>query len=60
MDRTYTDVCQLEMADNFLGENNKRLLLDDQDAFNRPIASAPAPWMDVIERISYDGGKTYM
>ena len=29
-----------------------------QDCFNRPIASAPKSWIDVIERVSHDSNKT--
>jgi hypothetical protein len=29
-----------------------------QDCFNRPIASAPDAWFDVVERTSNDGNKT--
>lgn len=31
-----------------------------QDCFNRPIASAPNSWVDVIERVSTDHNKTLL
>ncbi|KAF9608737.1 hypothetical protein IFM89_010869 [Coptis chinensis] len=36
----------------------RRLYLRIQDCFNRPIASAPDAWFDVVERCSNDNNKT--
>ncbi|KAK8916681.1 Long chain base biosynthesis protein 2d [Platanthera zijinensis] len=36
----------------------RRLYLRIQDCFNRPIASAPDSWIDVVERYSKDHNKT--
>lgn len=36
----------------------RRLYLRIQDCFNRPIASAPDSWIDVVERYSKDNNKT--
>ncbi|CAM0914124.1 unnamed protein product [Alopecurus aequalis] len=36
----------------------RRIYLRVQDIFNRPIASAPDAWLDVVERTSDDGNKT--
>lgn len=36
----------------------RRLYHRIQDCFNRPIASAPTSWIDVVERVSYDSNKT--
>lgn len=36
----------------------RRLYHRIQDCFNRPIASAPTNWIDVVERVSYDSNKT--
>ncbi|MCL7046668.1 hypothetical protein MKW94_019443, partial [Papaver nudicaule] len=36
----------------------RRVYLRAQDCFNRPIASAPDSWIDVVERYSDDKNKT--
>lgn len=38
----------------------RRLYLRIQDCFNRPIASAPDSWIDVVERYSKDNNKTLL
>ncbi|XP_072950212.1 long chain base biosynthesis protein 2a-like [Typha angustifolia] len=49
----YAPIC-LGLEDFYV----RRLYLRVQDCFNRPIASAPDAWIDVIERYSNDNNKT--
>ncbi|KAH0969583.1 hypothetical protein GBA52_028509 [Prunus armeniaca] len=49
----YAPIC-LGLEDFYI----RRLYLRIQDCFNRPIASAPDAWFDVVERFSNDYNKT--
>ncbi|XP_009378026.2 long chain base biosynthesis protein 2a [Pyrus x bretschneideri] len=49
----YAPIC-LGLEDFYI----RRLYLRIQDCFNRPIASAPDAWFDVVERYSNDFNKT--
>ncbi|KAH0462681.1 hypothetical protein IEQ34_010256 [Dendrobium chrysotoxum] len=53
LDQGYAPIC-LGLEDFY----TRRLYLRIQDCFNRPIASAPDAWIDVVERYSKDSNKT--